>query len=251
MILIKNGNIIDPVTNQNKIADLLIENNIITKISENIEEDSLDNSADLTLIDAKNMIIAPGLTDSHVHFRDPGFTYKEDIYTGAKAAARGGVTTVICMANTKPAVDNIETLKYVQDKGKETGIHFYTSATVTKDLKGKELTNMEELAKEGAIGFTDDGIPILDEKLLLEAMNKAKELDMPISLHEEDPLFVYKAGVNRGEVSKKLNYGGADRTAEDVMVARDCVLALHTGASVCIQHISSKNSFLTVIQDFC
>ena len=101
---------------------------------------------------------------------------------------------------------------------------------------------MEELAKEGAAGFTDDGIPIMDEKLLLEAMERAKELDLPVSLHEEDPLFIENAGVNEGEVSKKLNYKGASHTAEDVMVARDVMLALHTGASVCIQHISSGNS---------
>ena len=101
---------------------------------------------------------------------------------------------------------------------------------------------MDALAKAGAAGFTDDGIPIMDEKLLLAAMEKARDLDMPISLHEEDPLFVKQAGVNQGKISEQLNYGGAPRTAEDVMVARDCMLALHTGAPVCIQHISSANS---------
>ena len=144
---------------------------------------------------------------------------------------------LVCMANTKPAVDNLETLKYIQDKGAKTGIHVVQTATVTKGLAGKELVDMDSLAAAGAAGFTDDGIPIMDEKLLLEAMEKARDLDLPVSLHEEDPLFIVQPGVNQGKVSEKLGYGGASRTAEDIMVARDCVLALHTGASVCIQAI--------------
>jgi dihydroorotase len=162
--------------------------------------------------------------------------------TGAAAAAKGGFTTVVCMANTNPVVDNPETLGYVQKKGEQTGIHVLQAAAVTKGLKGQELVDMEALSEAGAAGFTDDGIPVLDEKLLTEALQKAKELDLPVSLHEEDPYFIVQPGVHQGEVAKKLNYGGASRTAEDVMVARDCMLALHTGAAVCIQHVSSKNS---------
>ena len=236
MILIKNGRIVDPVSNRDEVMDILIDGKTIVKIDKNI----IDESA--KIIDATGLVVAPGLVDTHVHFRDPGFTYKEDIITGSKAAAKGGFTMVICMANTKPAVDNVETLKYIQEKGQTTGIHVLQTATITKGLKGEEVVDMEELAKEGAAGFTDDGIPIMDEKLLLEAMERAKELDLPVSLHEEDPLFIENAGVNEGEVSKKLNDKGASHTAEDVMVARDVMLALHTGASVCIQHIRSGNS---------
>lgn len=236
MLLIKNARVVDPVSNVDKVMDILIEGGIIKKTGENIEE------ASAKVIDATNLVVAPGLVDTHVHFRDPGFTHKEDIITGAKAAARGGFTTVVCMANTKPAVDNVETLKYVLEKGETTGINVLSAATVTKELKGSELVNMKELADNGAAGFTDDGIPIMDEKLLVQAMEMAKELDLPISLHEEDPVFIDAPGVHKGDVSEAINYGGASRTAEDVMVARDCVLALHTGAPVCIQHISSKNS---------
>ena len=150
------------------------------------------------------------------------------------------------MANTKPVVDNLDTLRYVQEKGEQTPIHVLQAASVTKNLKGEELVDMEALAAAGAAGFTDDGIPIVDEKILVKAMEKAKELDLPVSLHEEDPFFIKAAGVHQGEVSEKLGYGGASRTAEDVMVARDCILALHTGASVCIQHISSANSVALV-----
>ena len=249
MILIKKGHIVDPVTETDAIKDILISGKKILSIEDEITPDDTKKyigdvipDDGLEIIDADGLVVAPGLVDAHVHFRDPGFTYKEDIITGAAAAARGGVTTVICMANTKPAVDNVETLHYIQEKGETTGINVLQTATVTKGMQGKELVDMELLASEGAAGFTDDGLPIMDETVLLEALKKAAELDLPVSLHEEDPKFVYQAGVNKGAVSEQLSYGGADRTAEEIMTARDAVLALHTGASLCIQHISSKNS---------
>lgn len=244
MILIKNGRVVDPVTGTDQVMDVLLEGSKIVKTGEGLDCSNMENkdSAQLQVIDASGLVVAPGLVDTHVHFRDPGLTYKEDIQTGAAAAARGGFTTVVCMANTKPTVDDVETLRYVQEKGEKTGIHVLQAAAVTKGLKGQEMVDMDALAEAGAAGFTDDGIPILDEKLLVAAMEKAKELDLPISLHEEDPLFIASPGVHQGEVSAQIGYGGASRTAEDVMVARDCMLALHTGAAVCIQHISSKNS---------
>ena len=240
MILIKDGRIVDPVRQFDDIADILIEGKNIVKVGKNLKLD--ENDSNLRVIDASGLVAAPGLVDAHVHFRDPGFTYKEDIETGAKAAAKGGFTMVVCMANTKPTVDNLETLKYIQDKAAKTGIHILQASTITKSLQGKELVDMDAMANAGACGFTDDGIPILNEKILVEAMEKARELDLPVSLHEEDPAFIIRPGVNQGTVSEKLGYGGASRTAEDVMVARDVILALHTGASVCIQHISSGNS---------
>ena len=236
MILIKNGRVADPVTNTDEVMDVLIDGSQIVKTGTNLQAEHAD------VIDAAGLVVAPGLVDTHVHFRDPGFTQKEDIFTGAAAAAHGGFTTVVCMANTKPVVDNVETLLQNQKKGEQTGIHVLQAAAITHDLKGSRMTDMDALAAAGAAGFTDDGIPIMDEKLLVDAMMKARDLDLPISLHEEDPLFIAQPGVHQGEISRQLNYGGASRTAEDVMVARDCMLALHTKASVCIQHISSKNS---------
>lgn len=238
-MFIKNGRVVDSVTGTDEIMNIIIKDNIIEEVGHDISIDETDN---VTVIDATGLVVAPGLMDTHVHFRDPGFTYKEDIITGAAAAARGGFTSVVCMANTKPAVDNIETLDYIQKKGETTGIHVMQTAAVTKELKGTELVDMDALADAGAVGFTDDGIPIMDEHVLTMAMKKAAELDLSISLHEEDPEFIIKSGVNQGKVAEQLGYGGASSTAEDVMVARDCVLALHTGASVCIQHISSGNS---------
>ena len=240
MLVIKNGRVIDPVNNVDEVMDVVVDGDEIVKTGKNLGVDEL--GSDVRVIDATGFVVSPGLVDSHVHFRDPGFTYKEDIYSGAKAAAKGGVTTVILMANTKPPVDNPETLKYVLDKGARTDINILTTVNVTKGMRGKEIVDMEDLASKGAAGFTDDGIPIMDEAVLLEAMKRAKALNLPVALHEEDPLFVKQAGVNMGKVSEELGYGGASHTAEDIMVARDCVLAMESGARVCMQHLSSKVS---------
>ena len=236
MILIKNGRVADPVTNMDGKMDVLLDGPRIVKTGQELQ------APDAQVIDASGLVVAPGLMDAHVHFRDPGYPEKEDINTGARAAAKGGFTTVVCMANTKPAVDDIDTLNYVQKKGEQAAVHVLQAAAITKGLAGKELTDMEALAHAGAAGFTDDGIVLMDEGLLLSAMEKASELGLPISLHEEDKALILAQGVHQGRVSGMLGYGGAPRVSEDVMVARDCMLALHSGASVCIQHISSKNS---------
>lgn len=198
------------------------------------------------MIDASGLIVAPGLIDVHVHFRDPGLTYKEDIETGAAAAKAGGFTTVVMMGNTKPVIDNEEMLRYVLEKGEQTGIHVLSAANITKGMKGKELTDMEALRAQGAAGFTDDGVPIMDVKLLMKAMETAKKLDVPLSFHEEDPGFIINNGINRGAVSEALGIGGSPRVAEDSLVARDCMIALYTGACVNVQHISSKNAVAAV-----
>ena len=237
MLLIRGGRVIDPVREVDEIMDVMIEGSQIVETGK-----ALKVPADAEVIDATGLVVAPGLMDAHVHFRDPGLTYKEDIETGAAAAARGGFTTVVCMANTKPVVDNLETLSYVQEKGEQTPIHVLQAVAITKGLQGKELVDMEALADAGAAGFTDDGIPLMDEKLLVQAMEQAKALGLPLAFHEEDPALMSEPGVHKGKVAEQIGYGGAARAAEDVMVARDCMLALHTGASVCIQHISSKNS---------
>lgn len=246
-MLIKNGRVIDPESGFDGPADLLIEDGKIRRIIKRADsgeggEKNEEGNGGGEVLDASGLIVAPGLVDVHVHFRDPGLTYKEDIITGAAAAKAGGFTTVVCMANTKPAADNPETVSYIIGQGKKTGIHVLASASVSKGLKGQELTDMEALKACGAAGFTDDGIPLMDEKLVKAAMEKAKELDMPLSFHEEDPAFIINNGINQGEVSGKLGIGGSPAIAEDSLVARDCMLALHTGAAVNIQHISSKNS---------
>ena len=241
MILIKNGRIIDPHSKRDEVVDIVIRDNKILKIGKCSLTDEYEK-----VIDASGCIVAPGLIDVHVHFRDPRFTHKEDIETGSKSAAKGGFTTVVCMANTNPIVDNEETLEYIKEKAKTSPINVLQACAITKGFKGKELVDMKYLKECGAVGFTDDGLPIMDSDVIYNAMLKAKELDVPLSFHEEDPSLITVAGINEGEISKKLGISGASNVAEDVMVARDCMIAIKTGAKVNIQHISSGVSVETV-----
>lgn len=237
MLLIKNGFVVDPANKIKKQMDVLVDNGKIVEVSDEI---MTKNNIACNTLDATGCVVAPGLVDVHVHFRDPGFTHKEDIETGAKAALKGGFTSVVLMANTKPAVDNEDTLTYVIEKGKKTDLKVYTCATVTKGMKGKELTDMELLLEKGAAGFTDDGIPIMDEVLMEQAMTKVAELNVPISLHEENPSLITNNGVNRGKASEYFGIGGSPREAEISLIKRDLEIALKTGAILNIQHISTE-----------
>lgn len=242
MFVIKNVRILDPASATDMTGDIGIENGKIAAIG------TVETKAEDQVLDGKGLVAAPGLVDTHVHFRDPGLTYKEDIYSGARAAATGGFTSVVCMANTKPVADNADTVSYIVNKGKKTNIHVYATAAVTKAFDGKNLTDFRNLLKAGAVGFTDDGIPIKDAKTVKAAMELAAELDVPISLHEEDPDLIERPGVNQGKVSEKLNYGGAPARSEYEMVRRDCDLVLQTRAKTVIQHISSAESVEAVRQ---
>lgn len=234
MIVIKNGYVINPKNGFEGNTDIVIKEDKITAIG----CDEIPTEAEI--IDATGLIVAPGLVDVHTHFRDPGFEYKEDIYTGAKAAAAGGYTTVIMMCNTKPTIDNVDTLSYVLNKGRETGIRVESCGAVSFGLKGEKLTDMDSLAAAGAIGFTDDGIPLMDEAILREAMMKTAALNMPISLHEEDASLITNNGVNRGKASEHFGIGGSPREAEISLIERDLQIALETNAIVNVQHISTK-----------
>ncbi len=236
MLLIKNGYVIDPQNNLEGKMDILIENGKIKEIASVIKQEN--NTCNI--IDAAGYIVSSGLVDVHVHFRDPGFTYKEDIFSGAQAALRGGFTSVVLMANTKPAVDNEETLKYIMEKGRQTSLKVYTCAAVTKGLAGKELVDIKALRQSGAAGFTDDGIPIIDTALLDQAMRLVAECGVPISLHEENPALITNNGINRGKASAHFGIGGSPREAEYSLVARDLEIALKTGVILNIQHISTK-----------
>ncbi len=246
MMRIKNGLVVDPANGIKRQADVLVKDGKIEQILDRDNGDSINNECDV--IDAAGCIVAPGLVDVHVHFRDPGFTHKEDIETGAKAALKGGFTSVVLMANTKPAVDNEETLRYVLEKGGKTDLNIYTCATVTKGMAGKELTDMETLLKNGAAGFTDDGIPIMDAGLMEQAMAKAAALNVPISLHEENPEYITNNGVNCGKASAHFGIGGSPREAEISLIQRDLEIALKTGAILNIQHISTKEGVALVRQ---
>lgn len=251
-LLIENGHLIDPASSRDELCDILIENGRVKQIGQRLYEQLTqtgeNRDEDLQRIDAKGMIVAPGLVDVHSHFRDPGFTYKEDIESGSLAAARGGYTSVVLMANTKPPVDNPDTLQYVLKKGKQTGIHVHTCATVTKGMKGRELVPMKKLKALGAVGFTDDGVPIVDAEMAEMAMEAVAALNVPISFHEENPAYIENNGINRGKASAHFGIGGSDRQAEIDLVGRDLQIALKTGACIDIQHISSAEAVELVRQ---
>ncbi|MBO4702497.1 MAG: dihydroorotase [Lachnospiraceae bacterium] len=237
-MIIKNGRIIDPANQTDAIGDIFVKDGIITNVI--IKENVSDNAdiSDEEIIDATGLVVMPGFIDVHSHFRDPGFEYKEDIYTGAKAAAAGGYTTVVLMCNTKPTVDTPKTLDYVLNKGKETDIKVESCSTVTYGLKGEKLTDFDEMIKHGAVGFTDDGIPLMDENILREAFRKAK--DYPVSLHEEDKTLIKNNGINHGKASEFYGVYGSPREAEISLIKRDLQIALEEGGMIDVQHISSK-----------
>ena len=232
MLKIKNIQVIDPLNNRNEITDICIDDNgCIVKECEVNEE-----------IDGTGKIAYPGFVDIHVHFRDPGQTYKEDLYTGSKCAITGGYSHVVCMANTVPVIDNVELYKDNSDKMKDLPLNVYQAAAISKGFKGEELTDMKALKEAGVNFFTDDGLPLKDGDFVKSAMIKAKELHVPLSFHEEDPQYIGKAGVNEGKISKQLGFVGASRLAESEISKRDIELARVTGATINIQHISSKEA---------
>lgn len=232
-MIIKHGLVMDPASGLSEHMDILVKDGKIVKIAPEIT----DNTEEI--LEARGLIVGPGLLDTHVHFRDPGFTYKEDIHTGALASAKGGFTTVICMANTSPTVDNVDTLKDNLERGAKEDIRIFQAAAISHSLKGQEEVDMTALKDAGACGFTDDGIPLLNAEFCYKAMEAAEALNVPISLHEEDPAFIRNNGINHGKVSEELGIYGSPSIAEESLVARDCLLALRSGADVVIQHISS------------
>ena len=236
-MILKNGLIMDPGTNASYKADLHIRDGVIAKIGPDLSAAPSEEC-----LDAEGFVIAPGLIDTHTHFRDPGFPHKETLHTGALAAARGGFTSVICMANTSPAVDSVPVLQDILERAKQEDIRVFQAGTVSQGLKGQVMTDMPALKEAGACGFTDDGIPITNAAFCYEAMKAAGALGVPISLHEEDPALIRNNGINHGEVSRQMGLYGSPSIAEESLVARDCMLALRSGAHVVIQHISSGYS---------
>ena len=247
MLLIRNCHLIDPASGTDGMRDILVEGEQIRSVARPGEL-PLPEEGGGRVIHADGLIAAPGLVDTHVHFRDPGAEYKEDIFTGAASAAAGGVTSVVLMANTTPRVDNEDTLRYVMERGEQTGIRVYTCANVTMDMAGDELTDMDSLLRAGAVGFTDDGKPLLDDGIARKAMQEAARLHVPVSFHEEDPAYIVNNGVNAGKAAEFFGTGGPDRQAEISMVRRDLSMALETGARIVIQHISAKEAVELVRQ---
>lgn len=236
MKLIKNGRVIDPKSQFDAIADILIDGQKIIAIGQDLVRE------DAEIIDATDKIVAPGLIDIHVHFREPGQMHKEDIHTGSLAAAHGGFTTVVMMANTNPTVSTVETLTEVLSSAARENIHVKSVATITDKFDGQTLTNFEALLDAGAVGFSDDGIPFTDAGQVRRAMQKAAAFDTVLALHEEDPQLTGVLGINDGAIAHQCGVTGAPTVSEYSMVARDAMLALDTKARVHFQHLSAGES---------
>lgn len=234
-MIIKGGRVLDPVSKRDEVLDIKIEDGKIIKIAKDIEASSDKEE----VIDARKKVVVPGLIDVHVHFRDPGQTQKEDLVTGSQAAIAGGFTSVVQMANTSPKIDSKEKIIEHYKKARDLPLKVFTVSALTKNFGDLELVDMEENFKRGAVAFTDDGIPNRNSELILEAMNRAKDLDAIISFHEEDPDLIGQNGINHSEVSEKLGIYGSPNIAETSFIARDVAMAIYTGAKISIQHIST------------
>ena len=236
-LLIKHGRVVHPVTDTILLQDILIENGRIALL-----ERGLEGEAD-QVVDASGLVVCPGLVDMHVHLRDPGFTYKEDIVTGCAAAARGGVTSLACMANTSPAVDCPEQVGYVLSRAKQgCGVNVLPVAAVSKGLLGEEPTDAEALKAAGAIALSDDGNTVDNANLMRDVLIRARQLELPVLCHCEDTSMVAGRAVNEGSVSRQLWLEGRPAIAEEIMVMRDAMLAEETGAHVHICHVSTARS---------
>ena len=240
MLLIKNGRVMDPKSGLDQVCDVLVEGKKIVKIGQNLE------AADSQVLDASGLVVAPGLVDIHVHFREPGQTHKEDIHTGALAAAAGGFTTVVMMANTNPTISTVETLQEVLESASRENIHIKSVATITENFDGQHLTDFKDLLAAGAVGFSDDGIPLTNAGIVRQALIEARKNDTFISLHEEDPNLNGILGFNEHIAKEHFHICGATGVAEYSMIARDVMIAYDAKAHVHIQHLSKAESVKVV-----
>ena len=236
-ILLKNARVVDYKNKLDGKMDILLENDKISKISEKIEE-SVDREIDCT-----NYIIIPGMIDMHCHLREPGFEYKETIETGSKSAVAGGFTTICPMPNTKPVPDNVETLKMIIEKAKAVNLcNVLPFSSITKGEKGEELVDFKAMKEAGAIAFSDDGIPVVNSKVMREGMIKANEVGSFTSAHCEEKS-VAKGAINAGEIAEKLGVEGVLPEAEEIMAARDAIIAetmIYTHTSVILAQKHQK-----------
>ena len=234
-LLLKNIHAVDPQTGLDCVTDIAVSDGKISKLG------TVAEPADKT-IDCSGLFAVPGLFDMHVHWRDPGQTEKEDILTGAAAAKAGGVTGVLLMPNTKPPVDSPETVKYILEKGRQTGINVYTSACITKGMQSGELCDYEQLKNAGVFCITDDGRPVENAELMRQALELSVQNGMCVSSHCEDLKIINGGIINKGKVSEALGVKGMDRASEDYITAREIALAASCGAHIHICHVSTRGS---------
>ncbi|RKU26001.1 dihydroorotase [Candidatus Poribacteria bacterium] len=241
--LIRNGHIVDPANDIDEVGDILIADGKIAQVGGNIQVEIDD------IFDASNLTVTPGLIDIHVHLREPGFEHKETISTGTAAAAAGGFTSVVCMANTSPVTDTPDRVKHIYKVAKDitrqqnsSNANVFTVGSITKDLAGEELTDINGMLSAGAVGFSDDGVTVMNSALMQEALTLSAELNFPVMVHCEEHNLNTGAVMNLGETSRKLNLIGSPNAAEDIIVARDILLAELTGGHIHILHVSTSGA---------
>ena len=237
-LLIRGGRIVDPANSVDSVQDLLIEHGKVGKLGTQLEAPQ-----GATIIDASGKLVCPGLIDMHVHLREPGYEYKETVATGTRAAAAGGFTAVCCMANTSPINDNRSITDYILAKAKSEGVvRVYPIGAVTRGLEGQELAELAELAEAGCVAFSDDGKCVMNAELYRRAMEYTLPFALPVISHAEDQDLSRGGCMHEGVVSTELGLRGIPAAAEDVMVARDILLAELTGAHLHIAHLSTTGA---------
>lgn len=238
MLLIKNGNVVDPSSKRSGAVDILCMNGKIHMVGKNLSIDRADR-----IIDAKDLIVCPGFVDLHTHLREPGYEYKENIRTGLQAAVAGGFTSVLCMANTLPVNDNSVITEFIIKKGKAEGLaNLYPIGAISKGLDGKTLADIGQMAEAGIVGISDDGRCVMDSALMRKALQYARGFNLLVISHAEDETLSGQSSINEGLVATELGLPGSPNAAEEIIVARDIALAELTKSRLHIAHLSTRGS---------
>ena len=238
-VVIRNGTLVDPLNTRNAPADMVIEGGRIR----GVEPPGLGSDGNALEVDARGWIVAPGFVDLHVHFREPGYEYKETVQTGAQSAVAGGFTTVACMANTNPVNDSSAVTRYILDKAQTANLaRVLPIGALSVGLKGESLAPLGEMREAGIVAVSDDGRPVMSARLMRQALECCAGLQLPVSVHEEDLSLSAEGSMNEGPTAARLGRRGVPNAAEEVMIARDVTLARLTGGHLHVAHVSTRGS---------